>query len=152
MKSSHSPDAAGPVRFSCPQVPADGPTVAWVREEFGRWLRRSARIGETRLCDVVLAVNEALANAAEFAYLQDGGPGTVDVAAVLRDGALAVTIADRGRWRPSDPARRQRCRGRGIPLMQTLADEVRIDPSREGTTVALRFDDVPVVHRTDVMV
>lgn len=141
------PPAAGPAGFSCRQVPADGSTAAWVREEFGRWLRRSAKLGESRWCDVVLAVNEALANSAEFAYLHDppvqaGRAGTVDVEAVLRESVLDVTIADQGRWRPSDPACRQRSRGRGIPLMRTLADEVDIDTSPTGTRVRLRFDDV----------
>ncbi len=98
---------------------------------------------ETRLCDIVLAVNEALANAAEFAYL-DGGPGTVDVEAVrdLRRGMVTITVSDQGRWRETNPLNRQRCRGRGIPLMRTLADSVIMDTSGLGTNVCLRFDDV----------
>lgn len=97
---------------------------------------------ETQLCDVILAVNEALANAAEFAYV-DGGEGTVDLEAfhdpVRR--TLTATISDRGRWRETNPLTRQRCRGRGIPLMRTLADSVIIDTSGLGTSVCLRFDD-----------
>ena len=95
---------------------------------------------------MVLAVNEALANAAEFAYVE-GGDGTVDLAAA-RDVArrsLTVTVSDRGHWRETNPLNRQRCRGRGIPLMRTLADSVIIDTSGLGTSVCMRFDNVEVM-------
>lgn len=130
-------------RFTCHDAAADAGCVAWVRDEFGRWLRRSSGLDETRLCDVILAVNEALANTAEFAYA-DGGEGTFDLEAVHDSGrrVLTVTISDRGRWRETNPLNRQRCRGRGIPLMRTLADSVIIDTSGLGTSVCLRFDDV----------
>lgn len=152
MRSSQPPGATDPTRFSRYQVLANGSSAALLREEFGRWLRRRADLDETSLCDVVLAVNEALANAAEFAYLQHDECGTVDLEAVLDDAMLAVTIADRGRWRPSDPAVQQRCRGRGIPLMRTLADDVAIGTSALGTTVRLRFDDVRTSRAADILV
>ena len=114
-----------------------------LRDEFSRWLRRAPGMDETRLCDVVLAVNEALANVAEFAYV-DGGAGTVDVEAVRDVGrrTITVTVSDLGHWRETNPLNRQRSRGRGIPLMRTLADSVIIDTSGLGTNVCLRFDDV----------
>ena len=130
-------------RFACNDALADPPTVAHVRDEFARWLRNGPGIDPTQACDVVLAVNEALANAAEFAYVE-GGDGTVDLAAA-RDVArrsLTVTVSDRGHWRETNPLNRQRCRGRGIPLMRTLADSVIIDTSGLGTSVCMRFDDV----------
>lgn len=79
---------------------------------------------------MLLAVNEALANTAEFAYV-DGSDGTVDVVAVQdpRRNALTVIVSDRGRWRETNPLNGQRRRGRGIPLMRTLADSVVIDTS-----------------------
>ena len=79
--------------------------VAHLRNEFARWLRRTTGMDETRLCDTVLAVNEALANAAEFAYL-DGGAGTLDVDAVLDPArrTVIVTVTDHGRWRGDQPA------------------------------------------------
>lgn len=152
MTPSQLPAAAEPTRFSRRQVAADGQTAAQLRDEFGGWLRRSTDLGEVGLCDVVLAVNEALANAAEFAYPQNPGAGTVDLEAVLDGTTLAVTIADHGTWRPSDPAGRQRCRGRGIPLMRSLADDLVIATSAVGTTVCLRFDDVHSPHPAGVMV
>jgi serine/threonine-protein kinase RsbW len=130
-------------RFACTDASADPPTIARIRDEFARWLRDGAELDEVRNCDIVLAVNEALANTAEFAYLE-GGDGTVDVEAAhdLIRHTLSVTVSDRGHWRETNPLNRQRRRGRGIPLMRTLADSVTIDTSGLGTRVCLRFDDV----------
>jgi|688.fasta_scaffold1010297_1 anti-sigma regulatory factor (Ser/Thr protein kinase) len=130
-------------RFTCNDASADPLTVTRIRDEFSRWLRGGTGVDEHRACDVVLAVNEALSNSAEFAYT-DGGDGTVDVDAVhdVVRHTLSVTVSDRGHWQETNPLHRQRCRGRGIPLMRTLADSVIIDTSGLGTSVRLRFDDV----------
>lgn len=135
-------DAAA--RFVRRGLSADGPTAAAVREEFTAWLRRYVGPDETRLCDVVLAVNEALANSAEFAY-SDGVEGTCDLDAVYAGGVggvLTVTVCDRGRWREPDLNHRQRRRGWGIPLMRRLADRVVIDTSTLGTSVCMRFEQI----------
>ena len=142
--NSVCPDS-GDDRFCGNDAAADASTVGILRDEFSRWLRRgSGGMDETRLCDVVLAVNEALANAAEFAYV-DGGAGTVDLEAVRDLGrrTITVTVSDLGHWRESNPLHRQLSRGRGIPLMRTLADSVIIDTSGLGTSVCLRFDEAP---------
>lgn len=135
-------------RFSCNAAGADPVTVAMLRDEFAGWLRRGGGIDETTMCDIVLAVNEALANSAEFAYLE-GGACTVDLEAVRdpRRRTVTVTVSDQGRWRETNPLERQRFRGRGIPLMRTLADSVIIDTSGLGTSVCLRFDDALVQQR-----
>ena len=55
--------------------------------------------------DVVLAVNEALANAAEFAYVTTQQAGVMHVRADY-DGdsaVLTVTVTDEGAWRMTDP-------------------------------------------------
>ncbi len=44
----------------------------------------SSILDAIRTSDLVLAINEGLANAAEFAYLQTEQPGTIDIQAVLR--------------------------------------------------------------------
>lgn len=153
MKSaaSFSCTDTGDDRFACNGAGADPVTVAHLRDEFGRWLRRGGDIDETTLCDIVLAVNEALANSAEFAY-RDSGAGTVDLEAVRdpRRRTVTVTISDQGHWRETNPLERQRSRGRGIPLMRTLADSVIIDTSGLGTSVCLRFDDALVSPRVKV--
>jgi serine/threonine-protein kinase RsbW len=123
---------------------ADAGCVAGTREELGRWLQHQFHLSSIRLNDVILAGYEALANAAEYAYLDAGAPGPVTVRAVHDpvQSALTLTVADRGRWRPFDPANASRVRGRGIPLMAGLADQASIDTSTRGTTVRLVFDDV----------
>lgn len=141
----------------CNDATADASTAASIRAGFAQWLRR-AGLDEPRLCDIVLALNEALSNVAEFAY-PDGRTGGVDVQAALdRDRCtLTVTVADRGQWREgrwregpcreSDPRDPQRRRGRGIPLMRALADALVIDTSAVGTIVVMRFDTVHVGRR-----
>lgn len=138
-------------RFMRNDVSADAVTAAWIRDEFAQWLRRRIGLDATRVCDFVLAVNEALANSVEFAYV-DGGDGTIDIEAVhdLRRCTLTVTVSDRGHWRETNPLNRQRRRGRGIPLMRTLADSIIIDTSGFGTSVAMRFDDVHTARPVEV--
>lgn len=111
---------------------------------FAGWLRRYFWLDDERLSDLVLAVNEALANAAEFGYLNTPGHGTIAFTACYDDDVdtLAVTVTDRGRWRPTVTAAAPvQCalRGRGIPLMRVLADETRIDTSERGTQVSLTW-------------
>jgi len=43
-------------------------------------------------------------------------------------------IRDTGTWRPPT----DEGRGRGLPLMRELMDEVKIEPSPQGTTVTLK--------------
>jgi serine/threonine-protein kinase RsbW len=107
-------------------------------------LHRHFPLSEDRLSDLVLAVYEASANAAEFGDLDTPGHGTIAFSACYDDAldTLAVTVTDRGRWRPPAaamvPAQHAR-RGRGIPLMRVLTDETRIDTSKRGTQVDLRW-------------
>lgn len=127
------------------RVVADARSAALTRAEFGSWLERNFALGAARFNDLLLAVNEAIANVAEFAYADAAQRGTVDVSAAY-DGdsdTLAVTINDQGRWRQGATAQRPyQLRGRGIPLMEALADEVTIDRTPEGTHVTLTWTDV----------
>jgi len=136
-------------RFIRNDVVADAHNAARLRDEFATWLRACGDVDRVRFSDVVLAVNEALANTAEFAYLLKGGVGTIDVEAIRDGDNLTVTIADQGHWRESTPATQSRSRGRGIPLMRALADDVTIDSSALGTTVCLRFEQFHAVHDAD---
>ena len=53
---------------------------------------------------------------------------------------LAVIVDDRGRWRQKKPVQyQQQMRGRGIPLMEVLADDVAIDRTAQGTRVTLTW-------------
>lgn len=126
---------------------ADARNVAQFRSELSGWLRSHFTLEATRLNDVVLAVNEALTNAAEFAYTGRGGTMTMHARHHAADRQLEVVVSDRGRWRHVDPESRPNTRGRGIPLMQALADRTTISKESTGTQVRLQFDDCGLVTR-----
>jgi anti-sigma regulatory factor (Ser/Thr protein kinase) len=132
-------------RFVRTRIAASGPGAAKTRTEFGCWLGRHFTLGAEQVSDLLLAVNEALANAAEFAYLSTPQHGTMDVSAnydVDKD-TLAVTVNDRGCWHHSvsSPATSDHAfRGRGIPLMRALADEATINSTPHGTHVTLTWN------------
>lgn len=71
----------------------------------------------------------------EHAYR--GAPGTLTLFAVRTRTAntVHVIVADQGLWRPPpiDPG----FRGRGLPMMNTLADVFRLAHTAIGTTVVL---------------
>jgi anti-sigma regulatory factor (Ser/Thr protein kinase) len=142
-----SPDGGDPPPFSCSQNPADAHTAAHARTEFSTWLRRYCHLGTTVGHDVLLAVNEALANAVEHAYA--GTSGNVDLAAGydVNRHTLSVTVEDHGQWIPPAPVADARYsqRGRGFVLMRALADEFAVDSSAEGTRVCLTWRDL--AHR-----
>ena len=133
-------------QFAQTNVLADATRAAQLREEFSVWLRRHFALDATRVSDVVLAVNEALANAAEFAYATVGRPGAMHLRADYDGGAsvLGVTVTDEGAWRIADPEKKSQSRGRGIPLMRALADRATIDSSAAGTSVRLEWNHVAV--------
>lgn len=124
---------------------ADALTVAQMRHELSRWLREQFALDSVRLNDILLAVNEALTNSAEFAYV-DAEQGTMTMQVrYAADGDLCVTITDHGRWRDVAPEDRCTTRGRGLQLMRALADDVDITRASSGTTVRLRFADCPLI-------
>lgn len=147
-RSEREPDEVSDIddrsRFVRRRVAADARSAARARAEFGMWLDRHFGLGAERSNDLLLAVNEALANAAEFAYVDADRRGTVDLSATYDAAAdtLAVTVNDRGRWRqkvpePATVPPQPQVRGRGIPLMRALADQVTIDRTPRGTHVSL---------------
>lgn len=144
MSSSHAGTEHGDVRFVRVGA-ADARAVARLREEFTGWLCDHFRLDDVRASDIVLVVNEALSNAAEFAYRNRENPEPVTLQATYQGttGGLVITVSDRGEWRPSEPSNQKLSRGRGIPLMRALADRVDIEKSNQGTAVHLYFDRCP---------
>ena len=110
--------------------PATSEALVSVRRILRRWLAFHGA-GEEELHDIVVACQEACANAVEHAY----GPGHAyfDVEADHREARIRVTVRDEGRWRPP----RGSHRGRGLPLMRTLMDAVDVDHGTDGTVVVL---------------
>ncbi|BBX16345.1 anti-sigma regulatory factor [Mycolicibacterium duvalii] len=137
-------EVANAERFERFGLEADAMTVAQIRHEFALWLQRFFDLDAVRCSDIVLAINEALANSAEFAYLLAERPGTIDLQGIFEptEQKLTVLVSDRGTWRPpqTDPA--PRTRGRGIPLMEALSDEYEIDRSDDGTRVRMVWHGV----------
>lgn len=140
----NSRQQASDVRFACHDVVADPSGASRVRHDIAAWLQQHFALDEARRSDVVLAVYEAVANAAEFAYLGSGGAGVMHVSADHDPAAavLNVTVIDEGVWKETDPAAKRLARGRGIPLMHALADRAKIECSSAGTRVFLQWRDV----------
>ena len=85
------------------------------------------------IADVLVAVTEAATNAIEHGYGHDDTRMVVIEAAVSED--LRITVRAHGRW--TGPIPRPE-RGRGVPLMRSMMDEVEIRRSDQGTIVRMR--------------
>jgi serine/threonine-protein kinase RsbW len=145
---SAAEDSRQRAHFARMNARADPLTAALIREEFSRWLRKHFALDAAKINDVVLAVNEALANAAESAYATADQPGAMHVLAEYDPAAavLSVTVTDEGSWLTVDPQARDLARGRGIPLMHALADRAVIDGSPTGTRVRLEWTGIDAVN------
>jgi serine/threonine-protein kinase RsbW len=86
--------------------------------------------------DVVLAVNEAASNSVEHAYRPPQPSGMVEVSLATVAGTLTVDVRDQGRWllREVEGGER-RLRGRGLMIMRSVLDAVRVDTGPFGTHV-----------------
>ncbi|GAB3149834.1 ATP-binding protein [Amycolatopsis sp. NPDC004378] len=108
-----------------------------LREALAKWLG-TLGLTEERQEDVVLAGYEAMANSAEHAYAE-GAAGAVDVRAEAQHGRLTVTVTDYGAWRT--PADTNGLRGRGLLLIDSLADHSAQVHREDGTTVTMTWLD-----------
>jgi serine/threonine-protein kinase RsbW len=131
------------------ELPADPISISVARHQVRRWLTEfSWPAGQ--LDDIVLAVNEAVSNAIEHAYL-DQSPGVVEVRGGVEatpggQRRVMVIVRDHGRWRLAPIDDENRCRG--IPLMRACTDTLTIgqpDDDRVGTWVVLRSRAVPML-------
>lgn len=110
--------------------PAERGVLAGVRQLLRRWLeKRGASADE--IYDIVVACQEACANAVEHAYRP--GRHSFELDATYDGRRVRVTVRDQGRWRPP----RGTHRGRGVMMMRGLMDSVDIAHTDEGTTVVL---------------
>lgn len=146
IESMPSTDLANTERFERIGVAATPQTAARMRDEFAQWLARWFELDAGRSSDLVLAINEALANCAEFAYVDSGVEGTMDLTASYdaAESSITVVVSDRGVWRITDGQDESRTRGRGIPLMRALSDRAAIETSADGTTVHMVWTGVPL--------
>lgn len=121
-------------------------TAAELRHALRRWLQEVTEAPAEVRDDIILGVNEALANCVEHAYRAHRKVGTMKMQASHDPAAqsISVCVSDRGSWhhpssrRLSDPRR-----SRGIALMHALADHCTINAHPNGTTVCLDYTTRP---------
>ncbi len=131
------------------QLQADAHAPGRVRAELRRWLA-ARNWPEEEGEDLVLAVSEAVSNAAEHAYgpldrsTRDHEPLVAVIVTELRDGdgrrARAV-VDDFGAWRAV--ASGMSFRGRGLPLIGTLMGSYDVNHRHTGTRVTMVSPPVP---------
>ncbi|MQA15164.1 MAG: ATP-binding protein [Pseudonocardiaceae bacterium] len=125
-------DARPPLRV---EEIATARSAARLRQQCHDWLILD--VPSSVVDDLLLVVYEALANAAEHAYVDHtDGPGPLRLEARRTDGHILITVSDEGSWRAPTG---DRFRGRGLPLMRHLAQDVRVASGHDGTVVALRL-------------
>jgi PAS domain S-box-containing protein len=106
-----------------------------IRHQLAGWLQ-GAGVGEELVADIVLAVNEAVANSIEHGY-QGRKPGKVRVNGDNDGARIHLKITDKGTWKPAaiDPG----VRGRGLLLIRAVSDSLDLQTTAKGTTVAMSF-------------
>lgn len=100
-----------------------------------RWTAESD-LDEVTAEDVVLAVDEAVTNVVEHAYAEVSGAVRLQLTR-WECGELTVIVEDDGTWRPppADPG----FRGRGLSLIERLADHAHVSPTSTGTVVWMNW-------------
>jgi serine/threonine-protein kinase RsbW len=120
---------------------ADPAELRTVRDHVARWAQQNQLPGDV-VVDLQLALGEAVANGVEHAY-RDGRTGSVEIDLTLRRrarrSAVAVRVVDHGSWRPAPQVNGHR--GRGLAMIQRLAEAVDVRPGGTGTTVSF---EIPV--------
>jgi anti-sigma regulatory factor (Ser/Thr protein kinase) len=120
----------GPLTVS---VPAEPSALVGLRADVRGWLTAQA-IPEDVHADVVLACDEACANAIEHAY-RTTTSRPIRVELRREDDRVVIQVEDEGTWRDDLV---EGDRGRGISIMRAVMDDVDIRTDRHGTVVTLR--------------
>jgi serine/threonine-protein kinase RsbW len=126
---------ARPVRSLHVARAAGADAIPALRDLSRRWSRDSTLDPDT-VEDLVLAVDEAVTNVVDHAYPARTGAVRLHLAR-LDCGEHSVTVDDDGAWRPppGDPG----FRGRGLRLIDGLADHVVVTHATGGTTVIMSW-------------
>ncbi len=115
---------------------ADAAALTELRAELRRWLT-ALPLSTAMRADVLLAVYEAAANAAEHAYPTTAGP--LRVHATYHRGRLTVLVRDHGRWRiPTGTP--DSSRGNGLVLVGAVSTDSAVHVDATGTTVTMQWD------------
>jgi len=117
-------------------ISAEPTELSRLRRLLSAW-RRTIQPADRGESDLLLAINEACANAVEHAYA-DGPRGTIEVTVGHEpDGSYLATVRDFGRWRP--PAGASSVRGRGLAIIRDLTHGFERHSTGEGTVITFRL-------------
>ncbi|MGA9493613.1 MAG: SpoIIE family protein phosphatase [Mycobacterium sp.] len=120
-------------------VPATLDCIADVRHRLRDWLS-GVGVDPRRESDILLATGEAVTNAIEHGSSADAHK-TVSVEVFVRGPAITATISDAGQWSgDSSASQRSQKRGRGLTMINGLADGVKTTRTAGGTQVTLSFE------------
>jgi anti-sigma regulatory factor (Ser/Thr protein kinase) len=110
-------------------VEADAKALAPMRHALQAWL---TELGANDISDIVLAVDEAVANAIEHAGL--ASTASIAVEASVVGNTLQVEICDNGIWK--EPTAND-TRGRGLMIINAVMDGVAIERQDDNTRVVM---------------
>ena len=103
------------------RIPGNAAGLQAFRATTRRWLSGASQ-EPAEIDEITMAVNEAVQNAIEHGHHRRATPGRRRARAPAED-ELRITIADEGKWSAS----KSRDRGRGLPLIRALMDDVTVD-------------------------
>jgi signal transduction histidine kinase/CheY-like chemotaxis protein len=119
-------------------LPAAPANIPQARHRLRDWLTGIA-VEPHRVADILLATGEAVSNAIEHG---SGGDllRTVSVEAFVRGDSVTATVSDTGRWSGDSSASQRSLRGgRGLTMINGLADHVNTVRTAHGTRITLDF-------------
>ena len=119
-------------------LPAAPVNIPEARHRLRHWLAGIA-LDPHREADILLAAGEAVSNAIEHG---SGGDSlrTVSIEAFVRGHTVSATISDTGRWSGDSSASQRSLRGgRGLTMINGLADHVKTVRTAHGTRITLDF-------------
>lgn len=119
------------------RIPSQGSKVAEIRRKVADIAKRFG-FNDSEIFDIKVAVGEACANAVEHGS-PEGRQNDVVVNCHVDGQALIIEVSDQGAFKPRFPTfdSRLNYRGRGLPFMLALMDDVEIQETEIGTTVRL---------------
>ncbi|GAB3298010.1 ATP-binding protein [Parasphingorhabdus pacifica] len=126
-----------PTELHCRAVPADPERLPALRRAVAGWAA-CVNMSAEQIELVVLASYEALANATAHAYPHGGG--VLEVHAVYRpiSSRAEVVVTDYGRWQ-EPPVERRDLGGRGLVLIESLAEHAEVTTTTSGTSVRMSW-------------
>jgi anti-sigma regulatory factor (Ser/Thr protein kinase) len=113
------------------RVRAEPSALSYVRPLLRRWLH-GLHAGENEMTDIVLACNEAFANAIVHALSRPSA--LVELEARADDRVVTIIVRNEGSWRA--PSGEQG--GRGLAIMESSMDDVELRRTANGTEVVMR--------------